>query len=191
MCVCVCACARVLTCVFLCLHVCVYMRILTYASISFIYHLLLLIDIFIHLFTSLFIYLFIHLYEGIPRPIEDYENEVQAILSVPSVAAVTPAYEHESTSTIQVRSCVCMYVRVDMCVCVCGCVSVCTCVRVCTCTDTCLVVHFAHSKCQSDSHIFHYSIPLSILFCTFIFPSLYIHHNYPFLHFTSHCVGCQ
>ena len=32
----------------------------------------------------------------------NYETEVQAILSVPCVAAVTPAYEHETEFSVQV-----------------------------------------------------------------------------------------
>ena len=33
----------------------------------------------------------------------EYETEIKAILSVPSVAAVMPAYEHETEWTKQVR----------------------------------------------------------------------------------------
>ena len=39
---------------------------------------------------------------GIPRPVPNHETEVQAILSVPCVAAVTPAYEHETEFSVQV-----------------------------------------------------------------------------------------
>ena len=39
---------------------------------------------------------------GIPRPVSEHRNEVQAILSVPNVASVMPAYEHESEWTKQV-----------------------------------------------------------------------------------------
>ena len=39
---------------------------------------------------------------GIPRPVPEYETEIKAILSVPSVAAVMPAYEHETEWTKQV-----------------------------------------------------------------------------------------
>ena len=41
---------------------------------------------------------------GIPRPVPEYETEIKAILSVPSVAAVMPAYEHETEWTKQVIS---------------------------------------------------------------------------------------
>lgn len=34
----------------------------------------------------------------------EYETEIKAILSVPSVAAVMPAYEHETEWTKQVRA---------------------------------------------------------------------------------------
>ena len=75
---------------------------------------ILIIFLFYNLLTSLLVtfslYFFI-VFEGIPRPLEDYENEVQAILSVPCIAAVTPAYEHESSSTIQVCVCLCIYVH--------------------------------------------------------------------------------
>lgn len=33
---------------------------------------------------------------GIPRPIDDFSNEIQAIMAVPKVAAVMPSYEHET-----------------------------------------------------------------------------------------------
>jgi diadenosine tetraphosphatase ApaH/serine/threonine PP2A family protein phosphatase len=33
---------------------------------------------------------------GIPRPIDDFTNEIQAIMAVPKVAAVMPSYEHET-----------------------------------------------------------------------------------------------
>ena len=39
---------------------------------------------------------------GIPRPVSEHRNEVQAILSVPNVASVMPAYDHESEWTKQV-----------------------------------------------------------------------------------------
>jgi len=32
---------------------------------------------------------------GIPRPIDEFTNEIQAIMAVPKVAAVMPSYEHE------------------------------------------------------------------------------------------------
>ena len=41
--------------------------------------------------------------EGIPRAVPDYDTEIQAILAVPSVAAVMPAYEHETEWTKQVH----------------------------------------------------------------------------------------
>ena len=44
------------------------------------------------------------LFIGIPRPVPEYETEIKAILSVPSVAAVMPAYEHETEWTKQVAS---------------------------------------------------------------------------------------
>ena len=40
---------------------------------------------------------------GIPRPVPEYDTEVQAILGVPAVAAVMPAYEHETEWTKQVK----------------------------------------------------------------------------------------
>lgn len=39
---------------------------------------------------------------GIPRPVADHENAIQAILSMPNVAAVNPCYEHETDVTQQV-----------------------------------------------------------------------------------------
>ena len=33
---------------------------------------------------------------GIPRPVEDFTSEIQAIMAVPKVAAVMPSYEHET-----------------------------------------------------------------------------------------------
>lgn len=39
---------------------------------------------------------------GIPRPVPEYETEIKAILSVPAVAAVMPAYDHETEWTKQV-----------------------------------------------------------------------------------------
>ena len=33
---------------------------------------------------------------GIPRPLPDFTNEIQAIMNVPKVAAVMPSYEHET-----------------------------------------------------------------------------------------------
>ena len=42
-------------------------------------------------------------YLGIPRPVPEYETEIKAILSVPAVAAVMPAYDHETEWTKQVR----------------------------------------------------------------------------------------
>ena len=41
---------------------------------------------------------------GIPRPVPEYTTEVEAILSVPSVAAVMPPYDHETEWTQQVRT---------------------------------------------------------------------------------------
>lgn len=32
---------------------------------------------------------------GIPRPIDGYQNELEAILDMPNVASVMPAYDHE------------------------------------------------------------------------------------------------
>ena len=39
---------------------------------------------------------------GIPRPISQYDTSINAILSVPCVAAVSPFYDHESIWTRQV-----------------------------------------------------------------------------------------
>mmetsp|Transcript_8817 Transcript_8817/g.13197 ORF Transcript_8817/g.13197 Transcript_8817/m.13197 type:complete len:551 (-) Transcript_8817:239-1891(-) len=41
---------------------------------------------------------------GIPRPVPDYDNAIQAILALPNVAAVNPCYEHETDETQQVAS---------------------------------------------------------------------------------------
>jgi diadenosine tetraphosphatase ApaH/serine/threonine PP2A family protein phosphatase len=41
---------------------------------------------------------------GIPRPVPDQPNAIQAILSMPNVAAVNPCYEHETEWTQQIAS---------------------------------------------------------------------------------------
>jgi len=41
---------------------------------------------------------------GIPRPIEDFESEIQAILHVPNIASVMPHYEHEQAWQQQVAT---------------------------------------------------------------------------------------
>lgn len=41
---------------------------------------------------------------GIPRPVPDEPNAIQAILAMPNVAAVNPCYEHETEYTQQVSS---------------------------------------------------------------------------------------
>ena len=40
---------------------------------------------------------------GIPRPVPDQDNAIQAILGMPNVAAVNPCYEHETEYTQQVK----------------------------------------------------------------------------------------
>lgn len=41
---------------------------------------------------------------GIPRPVPDFENAIQAILAVPNVIGINPCYEHETEWTIRVAS---------------------------------------------------------------------------------------
>ena len=184
---CVCVRVCVCVCVCVCVYVCVCECVLTYASINFAHHLFSscsplipppLVNSYIFPFIYFSIHLFIYNYKGIPRPIEDYENEVQAILSVPSVAAVTPAYEHESTSTIQVRTCVCM--------CMCACL--CVCVYRHTLACLCLLIANAKLNLTSFATLSNFPpttlqiVPLSYLLSTLVLIILF---------FTSNCVGCQ
>ena len=41
---------------------------------------------------------------GFPRPVSNFENEVQAILAVPAVAGITPPYSYESDIQQQIAT---------------------------------------------------------------------------------------
>ena len=41
---------------------------------------------------------------GIPRLVEDFDNEVQAIMAVPNLNGIMPSYEHETEWTKQISA---------------------------------------------------------------------------------------
>ena len=41
---------------------------------------------------------------GIPRLVEDFDNEIQAIMAVPNLNGIMPSYEHETEWTKQISA---------------------------------------------------------------------------------------
>jgi diadenosine tetraphosphatase ApaH/serine/threonine PP2A family protein phosphatase len=41
---------------------------------------------------------------GIPRPVQEHSSEIHAIMSVPKIASIMPAYEYEEEWAKQVRA---------------------------------------------------------------------------------------